>query len=176
MHAAESESTGPYALTPSVAGATALEAVNGVAVKVMVDRWAAASGDAYLRAFEAAFAVRQIEVGLAPLLSIVFGLAVSRSASACCTEPAFHIGSAGSAPSVLGSAVAGVAQAYTGFSPVAMMISMTPSSVLLFWASKMVSCMIGVKAPFTRLFSIYATRRRALCSGQAHRIGLGRTD
>ena len=43
----------------SVAAAAALRAVDGVALKVMVDRWAQASGDARMRAFEGAFAVRQ---------------------------------------------------------------------------------------------------------------------
>src|SRR3954453_9883396 len=44
-----------------IAAAAALQAVDGVALKVMVDRWATATGDARQLTFEAAFAVRQIE-------------------------------------------------------------------------------------------------------------------
>src|SRR5262245_14520394 len=61
----------------SVATAAALQAVDGVALKRMVDRWMQASGPARLYAFEGAVAVRQIEIGMASLLSIVFGLTVS---------------------------------------------------------------------------------------------------
>jgi hypothetical protein len=57
----------------SVAAAAALQAVDGVALKAIVDRWAHASGDARARVFEAAFAVRQIEIGFASLLSLLFG-------------------------------------------------------------------------------------------------------
>ncbi|MBD0395056.1 MAG: hypothetical protein ICV52_14690, partial [Microcoleus sp. C1-bin4] len=42
-----------------IAVAAALQAVDGVALKVTVDRWAAATGSARELAFEAAFAVRQ---------------------------------------------------------------------------------------------------------------------
>src|SRR5687768_1212063 len=51
----------------TLAAAAALQAVDGVALKMMVDRWAASSGDARPLAFEAALAVRQIEIGLASL-------------------------------------------------------------------------------------------------------------
>src|SRR5436190_5455157 len=53
----------------SVATAAALQAVDGVALKMMVNRWMQASGEARARAFEGAFAVRQIEIGLASLLT-----------------------------------------------------------------------------------------------------------
>jgi hypothetical protein len=49
----------------SVAVAGALQAVDGVALKATVDRWAAASGEARATVFEAALAVRQVEIGLA---------------------------------------------------------------------------------------------------------------
>ncbi|WP_157033671.1 hypothetical protein [Belnapia moabensis] len=49
----------------SIAVAAMLQAVDGVALKAMVDRWVAADGEARLAAYEAAFAVRQIEIGLA---------------------------------------------------------------------------------------------------------------
>ena len=47
----------------TVALAAALQAVDGIALKTMVDRWVTAPADQPV-AFEAAFAVRQVEVGL----------------------------------------------------------------------------------------------------------------
>jgi hypothetical protein len=118
----------------SIAAAAALQAVDGVALKLMVDRWAAATGDARVLAYEAAFSVRQIEIGLASLLSvlsgltlIVFGLAILLSAR----YPAWlgGIGLLGG----LGTAAAGLAQAATGFSDLAMTLSMLAGSVILIW-------------------------------------------
>src|SRR5262249_7223698 len=61
----------------SVAVAAGLQAVDGVALRMMVTRWMRADGDARARAFEGAFAVRQVEVGMASLLSVLFGLTIS---------------------------------------------------------------------------------------------------
>jgi hypothetical protein len=49
----------------SIALAAGLQAVDGVALKATVDRWAAASGEARALAFEAALALRWLEIGLA---------------------------------------------------------------------------------------------------------------
>jgi hypothetical protein len=117
-------------------GAAALQAVDGVALKAMVDRWAAAAGEARPLAFEAAYAVRQVEIGLAGLLSllggltmIAFGLAVLPSAR----YPAW-LGAIGLLDG-FGMAAAGAAQASTGFSGLAMALSMLTSSVFLAWAA-----------------------------------------
>jgi hypothetical protein len=119
-----------------VAGGAALQAVDGVALKVMVDRWAAATGQAQERAFEAAFAVRQVEIGLASLFSIVagltllaFGVALSRS-----SRYAAWLGGLGLL-SGLGLVASGAAQASAGFSGVAMTLSMVASAVLLLWVA-----------------------------------------
>lgn len=53
-----------------------LQAVDGVALKVMVDRWAEASGESRELLFEGAFAVRQIEGGLLAMAFLVAGLTV----------------------------------------------------------------------------------------------------
>jgi hypothetical protein len=60
----------------SISLAAALQAVDGVALKALVDRWVAATGEARVLAFEAAFAVRQVEIGLAAYLSFSLGLTV----------------------------------------------------------------------------------------------------
>jgi hypothetical protein len=60
-----------------IAVAAVLQAVDGVALKRMVDRWAAAAAELKSDVFEAAFAIRQIEIGLTAFLSFVTGLAVT---------------------------------------------------------------------------------------------------
>ena len=119
----------------TIALAAALQAVDGVALKVMVDRWAAATGEARALAFEAAFAVRQIEIGLASLLSVVSGFTLTVFGVAIVLDARYPrwlggIGLLGG----LGTVAAGAAQASTGFSGLAMTLSMLASSVLLVWA------------------------------------------
>jgi hypothetical protein len=126
---------GAFGAAAGVATAAALQAVDGVALKVMVDRWAGATGDARALAFEGALAVRQIEVGLASLLSVLFGLTMLAFSVALLFSRRFGawlgwLGVVGGS----GTLVAGVAQAHAGFSPVAMTISMAASSVLILWA------------------------------------------
>ncbi len=58
----------------SLALAAALQAVDGIALKNMVDAWAAAPASQKGEVFHAAFAVRQIEVGLASMAILSFGL------------------------------------------------------------------------------------------------------
>jgi hypothetical protein len=49
----------------SIALAAALQAVDGIALRAMVQNWAAAAGAQKASAFQSAFAVRQLEIGLA---------------------------------------------------------------------------------------------------------------
>ena len=56
--------------------AAALQAVDGIALKFMVDRWMSAPPDSKSLFFESAFGVRQIEIGLASMMSLLFGLTV----------------------------------------------------------------------------------------------------
>jgi hypothetical protein len=58
----------------ALAVSAALQAVDGIALKVMVDAWAAAPSAQKETAFYAAFAVRQVEIGLASVVSLMFGL------------------------------------------------------------------------------------------------------
>jgi hypothetical protein len=124
-------STGAVA---SVAAAAVLQAVDGVGLKATVDRWATANGEARLLAFEAAHAIRQVEIGLAGFLSVLsgltlisFGVAVLLSAR----YPAW-LGAIGLLDGLAMSA-AGAAQASTGFSDPAMALSMLSASVFLAW-------------------------------------------
>jgi hypothetical protein len=119
----------------TIAVAAALQAVDGVALKAMVDRWVAATGESRVLAFEAAFAVRQIEIGLASLLSLVSGftLSVFGVAILYSTRYPTWLGGIGLLGG-LGTVAAGAAQASTGFSGLAMTLSMLASSVLLIWA------------------------------------------
>jgi hypothetical protein len=118
----------------SLAVAAALQAVDGVALKTMVNAWAAAVGEDKNSLFHAAFAVRQIEVGLASMSALLFGLTVSVFGIALLLDPRFPkwlglMAIAGGAP----TATAGVLIAYTGFSGLAMAVDMPAGSLLLCW-------------------------------------------
>ena len=119
--------------TVSLAGA--LQAVDGVALKFAVDRWSASAEGTRAGAFEAAYAVRQVEVGLASVTGTFFGLTVLLYGIALMLS---HL-----APNWLGAfgALSGVAtvissviQAHAGFSAVAMAASMPSSLFVLLWS------------------------------------------
>lgn len=118
----------------SLAVAGALQAVDGIALKVMVDRWAAASGPEKESLFLATFAVRQIEIGLASIFSLLMGLSVTSYGRALISDHSFPNWLGGLA--ILGGlplVVAGIVMAYTGFSGTAMNINMVSSTLLLGW-------------------------------------------
>jgi len=118
----------------SLAVATALQAVDGMALKVMVDTWAVAPVAQKDVAFHAVFAVRQVEVGLASTLSLLFGLTVTVYGVALLRDRLYPKWVAGLA--IVGgvpTTIAGVVMAYTGFSGLAMAINMPASSLLLVW-------------------------------------------
>ena len=118
----------------SLAVAAALQAVDGVALKVMVDTWAAAPASEKDAALRAAFAVRQVEVGMASMASLLLGLTATASGVALWREPAVPRWLGGLA--ILGGVptmIAGIAIAYTGFSGLEMAINMPANSLLLIW-------------------------------------------
>lgn len=133
---------GAFGAAASVAAAAALQAVDGVALKVMVDRWALATGEARLRAFEGALAVRQIEIGFASLLSVLLGLTVVVFGAAMVASRRFPawLGGLG-ALGGCGTSAAGVIQAYTGFSPVAMAVGMPANIIVVLWALAASTCL-----------------------------------
>ena len=118
----------------SLALAAALQAVDGIALKSMVDAWAAAPESEKQGLFQAAFAVRQIEIGLASMLSLSLGLTMTLYGIAVLRDETFPkwfagLAVAGGVPTM----VAGVVMAYTGFSRSTMAINMPANLLLLLW-------------------------------------------
>jgi hypothetical protein len=118
----------------SVSLAAALQAVDGVALKVMVNVWAAAAEPEKTALFHATLAVRQVEIGLASMSSILFGLTVTVYGIALVSDQRFpqRLGILALASGVP-TAIAGIVIAYTGFSDVSMLISMPASLLLIVW-------------------------------------------
>ena len=118
----------------SVSLAGALQAVDGVALKFMVDRWAEA-GSGREVVFEAVFGVRQIEVGLSSLLGMFFGLTVLLYGVALLLSPLGPgwLGVFG----VLAGAVmliSGIVQAHVGFSDIAQTTIISSTLLVLIWS------------------------------------------
>jgi hypothetical protein len=137
------ETSGPLAFLRPVAAASAtaslvlaaaLQAVDGIALKASVDAWAAASTADKPAAFAAAFALRQIEIGLAALLSIVFGATAALFGAMLYREGRYpmFIGVLAVASGV-GFAAGGLVMAYNGFSSLAIDIQMPASLLMLAW-------------------------------------------
>jgi hypothetical protein len=118
----------------SLAVAAALQAVDGIALKAMVDTWAAAPLAQKETTFLAAYAVRQVEIGLASMGSLLFGLTATAYGVALLLHPAYPrwLGALAIAAGVPTTA-AGIAIAYTGFSGLAMTLNMPASLALLVW-------------------------------------------
>ncbi len=127
-------SLGGAGAAASLAVAAALQAVDGVALKVMVNSWAAASAADKDMLFVAAFAVRQIEIGLASMFSLLMGITAAIYGVALVSDRTFPkwlgwLAIIGGIP----IAAAGIIMAYNGFSDSAMTINLSASSLLLVW-------------------------------------------
>jgi hypothetical protein len=117
-----------------LAVAAALQAIDGIALKAMVNAWSNAPESKKEMLFYAAFAVRQIEIGLASIMSLLLGLTVAIYGIALLIDRSFpkwlgYFAIAGGIP----TAIAGIIMAYTGFSGLAMAINMPSSFLLLVW-------------------------------------------
>ncbi|HRB81353.1 MAG TPA: DUF4386 family protein [Nitrospira sp.] len=111
-----------------------LQAVDGIALKVMVDAWATAPTAQKEVTFQAALAVRQIEIGLASMGNLLFGLTAICYGMALLVDDTYPKWMGGLAiVGGVGTTIAGVMMAYTGFSGPAMAINMPASSILLGW-------------------------------------------
>lgn len=120
--------------TISAALAAVLQAVDGVALKMMVDAWAAASEADKPSLFHAALAVRHIEIGIASMFCLAIGFTAVMFSVVIFTEKQFPrwlvvIGCLGG----IATAAAGVVMAYTGFSDLAMQINMSANLLLMAW-------------------------------------------
>jgi hypothetical protein len=157
----------------SLAVATALQAVDGIALKVMVDRWAVAPASQKEIAFQAAFAVRQVEVGLASTLSLLFGATVTVCGVALLGDRMFPKWIA--ALAILGgvsTTTGGIVIAYTGFSELAMAINMPASALLLVWML-MVGVLMWRRAPAMRSEEDRSNNRLQSDAHNAHNVQPG---
>jgi hypothetical protein len=118
----------------SLAMASALQAIDGVALKAMVDIWAETPEPGKSVLFHAVLAVRQIERGFASITGLLFGLTISIYSIAILIDRRFPkwIGAVGIAGGIA-TGVAGVVIAYTGFSELAMAINLPSSLLLMLW-------------------------------------------
>jgi uncharacterized membrane protein (DUF2068 family) len=119
-----------------IALSATLQAVDGVALKLMLDRWAAAGGAEKDLLFSASLAIRFVEIGLAAMVSLVTGLAViAVSFSLWSLKVGGNIvgllGMAGG----LGLTASSIAMGVGGFSGAAMMINMPASVLLMIWVA-----------------------------------------
>ena len=126
--------TGAAGAIASLAAAAATQAVDGIALKMMVDAWAAAAEPDKTVLFYATYGVRQIEVGLASITSLLFGLTMCVYGVAVISDHSFAKW-LGWLPIIGGipTAIAGVVIAYAGFSGLAMSINMPANLLLLVW-------------------------------------------
>lgn len=132
--AAEWATLGAAGAIASLAIASALQAVDGVALKFMVNTWAATPEPGKAAMFDATFGVRQIEVGLASMTSLLLGLTAAIYGVALLIDDRFPkwlgtVAIAGGVP----TAIAGLVMAHTGFSNQAMVIGMPSNSLLILW-------------------------------------------
>lgn len=117
-----------------MAVAAALQAVDGIALKAMVNAWMAATTLNKSTIFPAVLAVRQVEIGLAAMTSLLLGATVALYGAGLLVDARFPrwIGWLGLASGVPG-AIAGIVIAYTGFSELAMSVNMPASMLMLVW-------------------------------------------
>src|ERR1700736_2986958 len=104
------------------------------ALRVMVQNWATAAATQKDIAFQSAFAVRQLEIGLASVLSLLLGATATLYGVALfdgLTYPRWLGGLA--IVSGVPTSLSGVMMAFSGFSELEMAINMPASLMLLIW-------------------------------------------
>lgn len=111
-----------------------LQAVDGVALKRMVDLWSAASGGEREALFAGALAVRSIEVGLAAIYALLMGLTLALFGLAIMGAPGRQpgLGLAGIAVG-LALAAGGLMTGAAGFAALPMSVNMAASLAALGW-------------------------------------------
>jgi uncharacterized membrane protein len=133
---------GKAAAVASLAATATLQAVDGVALKAMADLWAAAPKGEQETLFSAVLAVRQIEIGLASITALLFGLTALLYGIALWIDTRFPKWlSLLALPAGLATLVSGIVIANDGFSSAAMAINMPATSLLMFWITGLGGCM-----------------------------------
>jgi hypothetical protein len=142
---------GLVGIAATIAVAAVLQSVDGVALKVMVDRWAAAGAELDDARFEAAIAVRQVEIGLAALLNLLFGFTSAALSIAIVSSSRYPswLG-AGGLVVALAMVAAGAATAFAGFSAVPMTIVMLATLMFLVWLVAAAILMWRLAPPLNR--------------------------
>ena len=120
--------------TAALTMAATLQAVDGIALKAMVDLWASSAEEHKQAAFFAALAVRQIEIGAASFMAILFGATVVLFGAAAVKSELYPrwlgwLGIGGGAGTITG----GLLIAFTGFSVIAMNVAMPFNLILVIW-------------------------------------------
>ncbi len=115
----------------ALATSAVLQAVDGIALKPMVEAWATATVDQKDAAFRAAAAVRQIETGAAAYSAMLSGIAVALIAAGLTVSAAYPrwLGGLGVFAG-LATFAGGLAMTFGGFSATAMAIGM-PANLAL---------------------------------------------
>src|SRR3712207_6076227 len=131
---------GSAGATASTAIYAANQGVDGVANHAADHRWASAAGAAHDRAFEAAFAVRQIEVALTSVFTLSLGSTLCAFALAMLFSKRYPtwLGVVG-VPGGLATVAIGLEQASGGFSQLSLNLFMVVGPVDLAWV-----CITGV--------------------------------
>ena len=125
---------GVHTAVAALAATAILQAVDGVALKAMVDVLASAGPDQKQSSHLAALAVRQIEIGTAGSTAILFGAAVVLLAIAVVMSVKYPnwlgwLGVAGG----IGTIAGGILCAFTGFSKIEMNVAMPSNLMLVIW-------------------------------------------
>ncbi len=125
---------GLFAAVASVAVTAMLQAIDGVALKVMVDAWLAAPAEEKHASFLAALAVRQVEVGLASLVSVLFGTTIGLYGIAVAVTRVYPrwLGWV-AAIAGAGTLAGGLVTAHDGFSGLAMAVNMPFNLAVVVW-------------------------------------------
>lgn len=118
----------------ALATTAVLQAVDGVALKVMTDAWTNAPADQEQITFQAAMSVRQIEIGVASLVALLFGTVFVLFGCAITQSEAYPtwlgwLGIIGG----LGTIAGGLTTAVSGFSTTAMTIAAPFDLILVIW-------------------------------------------
>lgn len=118
----------------SLGVAAVLQAVDGIALKHMVDAWVTAPTAQKEVTFQMVLTVRRIEIGLASMGSLLFGLTVICYGMALLVDHTYPTWIGGLAMvGGVATMLAGVIMAYSGFSGAAMAITMPANVLLLGW-------------------------------------------